>query len=950
MASIEETIKIIFAAEDNASNILASINRNFESFDTSIQQVARPAAEFTKTLASVQLALAGVGVALSAVAIKNASEFQTSFNEISTLFTDTSAATGQFKKDIIDYASTSTQSLDSINKAVYNTISAGVDYRDSLEFISKAEQLSVAGKTDLDAAANILISTLNAYGKSTKEAADFSDTLFQAVRIGKTTLPELAASLSQVTGIASTAGISFQELLAAVAALTANGAPTSQAITGVRAAINSIIQPSSEATKLAKELGLSFDAGALKSKGLHGVLQDVQRVTQGNTTQFTTLFGAVEGFNAAAILAADRSGAFAKNLDEMGRRADVTKVAFDKMAGNFDLLSKNIQNNVKIIAIEVGTKLIEAFGDIPNLVSTAFQAFNKSNAFEPFLVALNNFALRTQDILSDVVNNLPAALDRLDFSSLINAFGKLGDEIGEAFGAVFGNIDLTTVDGLTNALQRGVDIIAGFVNVTAGIINQFEPIFVLIGKLGEEIANNQSALSEKVGELLGALTLIGEFGTAFGGALVIIKNSGVDIRATFDAIAGGARLFFNLLQTGFGTLAIGIAESLQAINAGLAKITFGETSKNFQEASEMWGSFSESFKTKLNEDIKDVNDSWGQLNDAFSRMDTSGAASASAGLDNLKTSAETSTKSVKELTAEIIQQQTSIDGLNAAGKNVGITFKEINGNLVPVWDNVTKAVDGTTKSLETQDATVENLAKAVEKYGDNFKVVNGKIVPLMEEAKKGVEKASDAVGGAQKKQEAWSKSVVDGVATYEQLGRRAPADINKVKDATEKATQKSDELQAKLAEISSKERIAIIDAKVKIDIASLEAQTKQVQATLEAINSTVKSTEEVLNTSITALKDVDGLYGLEKLDIITDQIEKENLRRDEALKMQKELTSAQVDLLRTRADAISKGNALIKVEGAGLQPHLEAIWFEILKAVQVRANQEGENFLLGLGV
>lgn len=902
MASIEETIKIIFGAEDNTGGVISGLQRNFDGFDASLQKIAKPAADFTKSLLSVELAVAGVGVALAGVAIKEASQFQTSFNEISTLFNDTGDATNQFSKDILNYATTSTQSIESINKAIYNTISAGVSYKDSIEFVAKAEQLAVAGKTDLNDAANILISTLNAYGKSTKDAADFSDALFQAVKSGKTTLPELANSLSQVTGAAVTAGIPFTELLAAIAALTANGAPTAQAITGVRAAINAILQPSKEASDLAKELGLAFDANALKSKGLHGVLKDVQAATNGNTTQFTTLFGAIEAFGAASILAADRSGSFANNLVAMADRAGATQAAFDKMRGNFDLLAGNIQNNVKIIAIEIGTNFIKAFGDLPGLISDAFKALHGTDAFKPFLDALNTFAASAQDTLSKIVKNLPAALDKLDFSKLIAAFGKLGDEIGQAFGDIFGNIDVTTVDGLTAALQRGVDIITGFVNVTTNIVDQFDPIFKLIGRLGDEIAKDQNSLSEKTGKLLGVLTVIGEFGSAFGGALVLIKNSGVDIKAAFEAIASGARLLFNLLQTGFAAIAIVIAESLEAINKGFALVTFGDVSKNFKKASEVWGSFSESFKEKITEDVKDVGDSWSSLNDAFSRLDASGAKKASSELGELKKSADGARQKVGELSA----------------------------------------------SLLNQDATVENIAKAVDEYGNNFKVVDGKIVPTLEKVDAALKKTGDATLAADKKHQAWTKSVVDGVTTYDQFGARAPAAVDKVTKATEKAKTESEKLKDKLDEIASKERIAIIEAKVKLDIAGLEAQTKQVHDAFESLNTTIKSTGDIIGVSLGALKDITGFYGLEKLDILTKQLASENALRQQAIDQQGRLTDAQIRLLDARADAVSRGDGQIKIDGAGLQPHLEAFMFEILKAIRVQANKDGENFLLGL--
>jgi hypothetical protein len=39
---------------------------------------------------------------------------------------------------------------------------------------------------------------------------------------------------------------------------------------------------------------------------------------------------------------------------------------------------------------------------------------------------------------------------------------------------------------------------------------------------------------------------------------------------------------------------------------------------------------------------------------------------------------------------------------------------------------------------------------------------------------------------------------------------------------------------------------------------------------------------------------------------------------------------------------------MISIDGTGLQPHLEAFMWEILGAIQVRANAEGSEFLLGI--
>ena len=80
---------------------------------------------------------------------------------------------------------------------------------------------------------------------------------------------------------------------------------------------------------------------------------------------------------------------------------------------------------------------------------------------------------------------------------------------------------------------------------------------------------------------------------------------------------------------------------------------------------------------------------------------------------------------------------------------------------------------------------------------------------------------------------------------------------------------------------------------------------------------------------------------------LESELDKESKRRDEALKLQKDLTKAQIRMMEAQTDAINNGDGLIKVYGAGLQPHLEAFMWEILKAIQVRVNADGLKMLLG---
>lgn len=170
--------------------------------------------------------------------------------------------------------------------------------------------------------------------------------------------------------------------------------------------------------------------------------------------------------------------------------------------------------------------------------------------------------------------------------------------------------------------------------------------------------------------------------------------------------------------------------------------------------------------------------------------------------------------------------------------------------------------------------------------------------------------------------------------------------LKKQAAAAEKAKERAENFRLEMEKLASNERIKNIEARVTLDVANIQEQTKRVQAAFESLDNTVKSTGDSLsdlfklfandNLSFTALSD------------IRDQIDLENKRRDEALRLQRDLTEAQIEQIRAQTKAMNRGDSLIKIEGAGLQPHLEAFMWEILKAIQVRVNSSGLSLLLGV--
>jgi TP901 family phage tail tape measure protein len=248
MADLEKTVAIIFEGDDRIGKTVTNLGSQLDTIANKTATATQPLADLAESAIKLELALAGLVLGGLAFAVTKAGEFSDSFNEISTLFETSDENVNNFKEAIIDYSKTSTQSLDDINESVYNAISAGEDYTTALDLLREAEKLGIATKSTLNESISILKPTMNAFGVETDKAGDFADILFTTIATGKTTLGELEPVLANVTGIAAAGGVNFADLGAAIAGLTASGAPTNQAITQIKSALTNILAPTEAQT------------------------------------------------------------------------------------------------------------------------------------------------------------------------------------------------------------------------------------------------------------------------------------------------------------------------------------------------------------------------------------------------------------------------------------------------------------------------------------------------------------------------------------------------------------------------------------------------------------------------------------------------------------------------------------------------------------------------------
>jgi len=137
---------------------------------------------------------------------------------------------------------------------------------------------------------------------------------------------------------------------------------------------------------------------------------------------------------------------------------------------------------------------------------------------------------------------------------------------------------------------------------------------------------------------------------------------------------------------------------------------------------------------------------------------------------------------------------------------------------------------------------------------------------------------------------------------------------------------------------------AAFEWKAKIDLAEIEAQVQKIEILSGNITRMFENSGEVLVGFASSLAD---LSGYESFKVI-EAIEAESKRRDELLALQKELTQAEIDLTRARAERLEKGGGgLIEISASGVYPELEIVLQKIIERAQIQSNAEGLELLLG---
>ena len=350
--------------------------------------LARSVSTFAKTSAAALVGVTAAVVGTAATCGKQAADVEKAMAQTRTLLTGTAdktqARTAELTQDVMNISRVTGRVSTEIAAGSYQVISAFQDTADTASILETATKAAIAGQAETVDTVNALAAVTKAYGDiSARAVTHVSDLSFETIRLGQTTMPELANGIQKASGSAAALHVSQEELYAGFATLTGVIGNTDTVGTALNTLYTKMLKPSTALSKAVESLGYKSAYAMVQQEGLGGTIKKLGQYAGGDATKFAALFSMRDLKAAQGIL--NTMDVYEQKLSELQDADGATDRAFMTSINNWNDMFGIASNKVSVFAQQVGMKLLpyakdflsDAMPKIDSLMDTVLAGIDK---------------------------------------------------------------------------------------------------------------------------------------------------------------------------------------------------------------------------------------------------------------------------------------------------------------------------------------------------------------------------------------------------------------------------------------------------------------------------------------------------------------------------------------------------------------------------------------------
>jgi phage-related protein len=281
-------------------------------------------------------ALLGIGLVAAGVgyeSVKMAAGFDQAMEMVHTQAGASQQEVDKLKGSVLALAPAVGIGPETLATGLYHIESAGFRGSQAMDILTASSKLSQIGQSDFETTAQAVVGVMASQIKGVKDAADAGNLLNTTVGMGDMKMQQLAEAIG--TGIlpkAAAAGLSFEDVGAALATLTDNVTPANEAATRLGMTFSLMSAPTAKAQKAYESIGMTSTQMANDMRGpggLSAALTDLQN-------HLNKTYPAGQGVKLSLQEQATQMKVYSDSLTAMGVPLDQQTTMLNTFKGNLE--------------------------------------------------------------------------------------------------------------------------------------------------------------------------------------------------------------------------------------------------------------------------------------------------------------------------------------------------------------------------------------------------------------------------------------------------------------------------------------------------------------------------------------------------------------------------------------------------------------------------------------
>lgn len=480
-----------------AQTSVGHIKKAFDSGETGadklsagLQQTGKEVSKLGKSFMPVSGA---VGGALG-VAAKTAADFESQMNRVKAISGATNGEFGKLRDTAIELGAKSVFSASETAQGMENLASAGFDTNEIISATPGLLDLAASSGSDLATASDIAASAIRGFGLEAKDAGHVADVLATNASKTNAQVEDTGEALKYIAPVANAAGLSIEEITAAIGIMANAGVKGSQAGTTLRGSLTRIMKPTKQVSEALSSLGVETYDSQGKMKPLVTIIGDLQKSMKGLTDQekqqkLAAIFGTESLSGMMALV-----NAGPEELDKLTKAYENCDGSASKMADTMNSGTagaiEQMKGALESMAINLGSALSPAIITAANAIGGLAQKISELPSGVQKFIATAGLIIAALGPVLIFTGSLISSI-----GSIIPVIAKVGSAVSGLYGLIIANPVAAVI----------VVIIAAVATAAFIIITHMDQIKAGLAKLKSFFTGAMNSMQSVSSSVMGAI-------------------------------------------------------------------------------------------------------------------------------------------------------------------------------------------------------------------------------------------------------------------------------------------------------------------------------------------------------------------------------------------------------------------------------------------------------------